>query len=57
MFVILCFDVFRAIPSHGNTASLKLTVFHRNALGLDEFLGQIELPLSEFDVYERPRNR
>lgn len=46
-----------AIPSHGNTASLKLTVFHRNALGLDEFLGQIELPLSEFDVYERPRNR
>ncbi|XP_042876012.1 rab11 family-interacting protein 1-like isoform X2 [Penaeus japonicus] len=46
-----------AIPSHGNTAALKLTVFHRNALGLDEFLGQIELPLSEFDVYERPRNR
>lgn len=46
-----------AIPSHGNTASLNLTVYHRNALGLDEFLGQVQLPLSEFDVYERPRNR
>ncbi|XP_042206215.1 rab11 family-interacting protein 1-like [Homarus americanus] len=46
-----------AIPSHGNTASLNLTVYHRNALGLDEFLGQVQLPLSEFDAYERPRNR
>lgn len=46
-----------AIPTHGNTASLNLTVYHRNALGLDEFLGQVQLPLSDFDVYERPRNR
>ncbi|XP_063840118.1 rab11 family-interacting protein 1-like isoform X1 [Scylla paramamosain] len=46
-----------AIPSQGNTAALSLTVYHRNALGLDEFLGQVQLPLSEFDVYERPRNR
>ncbi|XP_068207411.1 rab11 family-interacting protein 1 [Palaemon carinicauda] len=47
----------RAIPSHGNTAFLQLTVYHRNGLGLDEFLGQVQVPLSEFDVYERPRNR
>ncbi|KAG0725607.1 Rab11 family-interacting protein 1 [Chionoecetes opilio] len=46
-----------AIPTHGNTAALSLTAYHRNALGLDEFLGQVQLPLSEFDVYERPRNR
>ncbi|KAK8736816.1 hypothetical protein OTU49_004655 [Cherax quadricarinatus] len=46
-----------AIPTHGNTAALSLTVYHRNALGLDEFLGQVQLPLSEFDVYERPRSR
>ncbi|XP_050702331.1 rab11 family-interacting protein 1-like, partial [Eriocheir sinensis] len=46
-----------AIPSHGNTAALSLTVYHRNALGMDEFLGQMHMPLSEFDVYERPRNR
>nr|XP_045625817.1 cell surface glycoprotein 1-like isoform X2 [Procambarus clarkii] len=45
------------IPAHGNTANVNLTVYHRNALGLDEFLGQIQFPLSEFDVYERPRNR
>ncbi|XP_076028890.1 uncharacterized protein LOC143017835 [Oratosquilla oratoria] len=47
----------RAIPTHGNTASVQLTVYHRNALGLDEFLGQIQLPLNEYDVYERPKNR
>ncbi|XP_064082282.1 rab11 family-interacting protein 1-like isoform X2 [Macrobrachium nipponense] len=46
-----------AIPSHGNTAVLQLTVYHRNGLGLDEFLGQMQIPLSDFDVYERPRNR
>lgn len=46
-----------AIPSHGNTAVLQLTVYHRNGLGLDEFLGQMQVPLSDFDVYERPRNR
>ncbi|KAK4316605.1 hypothetical protein Pmani_012247 [Petrolisthes manimaculis] len=46
-----------AIPTQGNTALVSLTVYHRNALGLDEFLGQVQLPLSDFDVYERPRNR
>ncbi|KAF2369116.1 Rab-binding domain FIP-RBD [Trinorchestia longiramus] len=45
------------IPTHGNTAAVQLTVYHRNALGMDEFLGQKSLPLAEFDVYERPRTR
>ena len=45
------------IPERGNTAAVKLVVYHRNALGLDEFLGQIELPLNEYDVYERPKNK
>lgn len=30
---------------------------HRNFLGVDEFLGRAAIPLSEFDVYERPKNR
>lgn len=46
-----------SIPTQGNTAAVGLTVHHRNALGIDEFLGQIQIPLSEFDVYERPRSK
>ncbi|KAL7646630.1 UNVERIFIED_CONTAM: hypothetical protein RMT77_001881 [Armadillidium vulgare] len=46
-----------AIPSQGNKAMIQLTVYHHNALGLDEFLGQIGLPLSDFDVYEKPKYR
>jgi len=45
------------IPSQGNTAEVSLTVLHRNFLGVDEFLGQVNLPLREFDVYERPKSR
>jgi len=46
-----------SIPSQGNTAEISLTVFHRNFLGVDEFLGQISLPLRDFDVYERPKSK
>nr|XP_029715575.1 LOW QUALITY PROTEIN: rab11 family-interacting protein 5-like [Aedes albopictus] len=45
------------IPSQGNRAELVLTALHHNTLGLDEFLGQVVLPLNEMDVYERPRSR
>ncbi|EFN80693.1 Rab11 family-interacting protein 1, partial [Harpegnathos saltator] len=45
------------IPEQGNTAEIILTALHRNFLGVDEFLGTISIPLSSFDVYERPRNR
>ncbi|KOC59321.1 Rab11 family-interacting protein 1 [Habropoda laboriosa] len=45
------------IPEQGNTAEIVLTALHRNFLGVDEFLGTISVPLSSFDVYERPRNR
>lgn len=45
------------IPEQGNTAEIVLTALHRNFLGVDEFLGTISIPLSSFDVYERPRNR
>ncbi|XP_008554235.1 rab11 family-interacting protein 2 [Microplitis demolitor] len=45
------------IPSQGNTAEIVLTALHRNFLGVDEFLGMVSVPLSSFDVYERPRNR
>lgn len=45
------------IPVQGNTAEIVLTALHRNFLGVDEFLGTVAIPLSSFDVYERPRNR
>ena len=45
------------IPEQGNTAEIVLTALHRNFLGVDEFLGTVSVPLSSFDVYERPRNR
>lgn len=48
--------ICRTIPSHGNTADISLTVLHRNFLGVDEFLGQVSLPLRDFDVYERPKS-
>lgn len=46
-----------AIPSQGNRAELTLTVLHRNNFGLDEFLGQVTLPLNQMDQFERPRSR
>ncbi|XP_055525409.1 rab11 family-interacting protein 5 [Wyeomyia smithii] len=45
------------IPTQGNRAELVLTALHHNTLGMDEFLGQVVLPLNEMDVYERPRSR
>lgn len=45
------------IPEQGNTAEIVLTALHRNFLGVDEFLGTVSVPLSSFDVYERPKNR
>eukprot|EP00092_Neocalanus_flemingeri_P003034 GFUD01003243.1.p1 GENE.GFUD01003243.1~~GFUD01003243.1.p1 ORF type:complete len:560 (+),score=162.20 GFUD01003243.1:269-1948(+) len=46
-----------SIPSQGNTAEISLTVLHRNFLGVDEFLGQISLPLRDFEVYETPKSK
>eukprot|EP00092_Neocalanus_flemingeri_P034882 GFUD01037957.1.p1 GENE.GFUD01037957.1~~GFUD01037957.1.p1 ORF type:complete len:562 (-),score=174.41 GFUD01037957.1:111-1796(-) len=46
-----------SIPSQGNTAEISLTVLHRSFLGVDEFLGQISLPLRDFDVYETPKSK
>ncbi|CAD7089781.1 unnamed protein product [Hermetia illucens] len=45
------------IPDRGNRAELVLTCLHRNNLGIDEFLGQVTLPLNEMDVYDRPRSK
>lgn len=45
------------IPEKGNRAELVLTCLHQNSFGLDDFLGQITLPLNEMDVYEQPRSR
>lgn len=45
------------IPDKGNRAELVLTCLHRNNLSLDEFLGQVTLPLNEMDCYDRPRSK
>ncbi|KAL0269773.1 UNVERIFIED_CONTAM: hypothetical protein PYX00_007395 [Menopon gallinae] len=45
------------IPKVGNTANIVLTALHRNSLGIDEFLGTVSIPLSSFDVYDRPKSR
>ncbi|CRK89652.1 CLUMA_CG003443, isoform A [Clunio marinus] len=46
-----------AIPTQGNRAELVLTCLHHNNFGIDEFLGQITLPLNQMDQFERPRSR
>jgi Rab11 family-interacting protein 1/2/5 len=43
------------IPEQGNRAEVVLKVLHRNFLGGDDFLGQVSLPLQDYDVYEKPR--
>lgn len=48
---------YRTIPEQGNRAELVLTCLHRGNLQIDEFLGQVTLPLNEMDVYERPRQK
>ena len=48
---------FRSIPDQGNRSEVVLKVLHRNFMGGDEFLGQISLPLQDFDVYEKPKAR
>merc|ERR1712165_538207 len=37
------------IPRHGNTAELELKVVHQGNLKAHHFLGQITLPLKDFD--------
>lgn len=34
-----------------------LTCLHHNNFGIDEFLGQVTLPLNQMDQFERPRSR
>ncbi|KAF0311617.1 Rab11 family-interacting protein 1 [Amphibalanus amphitrite] len=55
--VTWCEECELTIPQQGNTAEIKLTVLHRNFLGVDEFLGQTSVALSDHDAYETPRSR
>ncbi|CAH1785928.1 unnamed protein product [Owenia fusiformis] len=38
-------------------SSVILNVYNRSLLGLDDFLGQVALPLSDFQLYDRPRSK
>lgn len=54
---LLCSVTFsRPLPDNYNDDKLTLQVFHRNNLGIDEFLGHIEIPLQNFDVYDPPKS-
>ncbi|CAG0885622.1 unnamed protein product [Darwinula stevensoni] len=46
------------IPKQGNTATVSVGVYHHTSRpGFDDFLGEVLLPLCEYDVYDPPRNR
>lgn len=49
--------ILRLIPKNGNSAELILNILHTNFIGLDQFLGQIVIPLADIDVYERPKSK
>ena len=55
--IIIIGNVSRSIPQYGNRSEILLKVLHRNFMGGDEFLGQLSLPLQDFDVYEKPKAR
>ena len=57
MIIIVIGNVSRSIPQYGNRSEIFLKVLHRNFMGGDEFLGQLTLPLQDFDVYEKPKAR
>jgi len=44
-------------PISDQTQNVKLGVFHRNLLGLDEFVGEVCIPLQELQIYARPTSR
>lgn len=41
----------------GRDSDVKLTVYHRNVLGLDEFLGQTSIPLAGIENFDRAFTR
>ena len=51
--IVPLFITFSKIPDQGNRAELVLTCLHHNNLGLDDFLGQVTLPLNEMDNYDK----
>ena len=46
---------FLQVYSRAKKEKVVLKVLHRNFMGGDDFLGQVRLPLQEFDVYEKPK--
>jgi len=51
-FDCLC---IRPIPERDRI--VKLCVYHRNLVALDDFLGQVDIALQDIQVYERPKRR
>jgi len=45
----------RPIPERDRV--VKLCVYHRNLVTLDDFLGQVDIALQDIQVYERPKRK
>merc|ERR1719474_1148702 len=50
---VRCEQCELSIPEVGNRAEVVLKVLRRKFLGGEDFLGQVNLPLQDYDVYER----
>jgi len=50
-----CVGRFSALG--GKSSIIKLKVFHRNLVGLDDVLGQVSIDYQEYKVHDRPRSR
>ncbi|OWA54465.1 putative Rab11 family-interacting protein 2 [Hypsibius exemplaris] len=38
------------------TGSIVLSAYHKHTIGTDDFLGRVELPLTDLNFYDRPKN-
>ena len=55
--IVARLPIFRPIPVSPGSTLLTLAVHHRNLLGLDEFLGRVDVQLDQLPINERPRSR
>lgn len=44
------------LPEKYEDSHIEIVVLHRNGLGIDEFLGRIELPLRNYSIHDPPKS-
>ena len=57
IYWLIGLDCFPFRPLTDPQGVVHLNVYHRNLLGIDEFLGHLDIPLEDFNIYDRPRSR